>query len=118
MDGEADGETDRDGDGATDGEADGRADGVGLADGCGGITPLRTWASVGYQRLAIFWKPPVFGCTPSTVSATASKPVHWSTSTMGDCAVDRPAAQPGSALLNSTMSAGQVEHAAALIGMI
>src|SRR4051794_22838890 len=90
----------------------------GLAVGGGGITPSSTWASAGYQRSAIFWKPMVVGWTPSTVSATASKPVHWSTTTIGDCVVVRPAAQPGMALSNSTMSAGQVEQLAALIGMI
>ena len=103
-------------DGLVDGDALADRDGDVLAVGC--TPPSRTRASTGNQASAIFLKPASFGCTPSPVSLAASNPVHRSATTTGDCAVVSPAAQPGSAALSATTSAGQVAHAAGLIGMI
>src|SRR5689334_1488531 len=83
-----------------------------------GVVPPSTPASTGYQASDIFWKPVSFGWTPSTLSATASYPVHRSARTIGDLLVVSAAAQAGRALLRATTSAGQVAQAAALIGMI
>src|SRR5262249_5487423 len=72
-------------------------DGGGVSPGGGGAPSADT--SAGYQRSDIFWKPASFGCTPSPVSVEALKPVHWSTTVIGDADVVFPAAQPGIALL-------------------
>src|SRR6185295_11864305 len=61
--------------------------------------PASTAARAGNHLSAIFWKPALFGWTPSLVSTVVSKPVHRSTTMMGDCAVLKPAAQAGMAAL-------------------
>jgi hypothetical protein len=49
--------------------------------------------------------------------ADVSKPVHWSTTTTGDCAVLRPAAQDGIASFRATTPAAQVGQLDGFIGM-
>jgi hypothetical protein len=45
---------------------------VDVVDVVAGVAPSSALTTAGYQASAIFWKPPVFGCVPSTLSATAS----------------------------------------------
>jgi hypothetical protein len=75
--------------------------------------------TAGYQRLSIFWIPVVpLGCTPSVVSAAVSNPVHWSTTVIGEAAVEFACAQPGMALLRSTTRWPHAPQLAGFIGMI
>jgi hypothetical protein len=62
--------------------------------------------------------PASFGCTPSPVSVASLKPVHWSTTVIGDCAVLLPLAQPGMAALSATARCGHSAQPAGASGMI
>ena len=70
----------------------------------------------GYHLSDIFCVPVVpLGWTPSRVSPTGmtagSKPVHWSTTVIGDWGVVRPAAQAGMAAFKATTLAPHVAQA-------
>src|SRR5690348_4296386 len=88
-------------------------DGVGV-----GFPPEISGARAGYHLSDIFWLPESFGCTPSYVSVASLKPVHWSTTLIGDWAVVLPAAQAGIAALKVTTRWAQSEQLLGFIGRI
>jgi hypothetical protein len=91
-------------------------DGAWVSGGC--VAPLSTAVSGPYHLSEIFWSPDASGCTPSVVSALVLKPVHWSTTVIGDAAVVLPAAQPGMAWFSATTRCPHSAQLDGFIGMI
>src|SRR5713226_4285888 len=89
-----------------------------LAVGVGADPGVSNGVRAGYHLAAIFWLPESLGWTPSTVSVASLNPVHWSTTTIGDCAVLSDAAQAGMAASRLTTPCAQLEHPLGFIGMI
>ncbi|MEU4244494.1 hypothetical protein [Actinoplanes sp. NPDC026619] len=59
-----------------------------------------------------------FGWTPSVVFEPVLKPLHWSTTVIGDAEVLLPLAQPGMALLRLITRCPQSEQPLGFIGRI
>jgi hypothetical protein len=79
---------------------------------------LRKLTRAGYHLSDIFWFPESFGCTPSPVSVAVLNPVHWSTTTIGDCAVLKPLAHAGMSALKSMVRWAHSGQVLGFTGMI